>query len=158
VPEYEHTTGSHTFKKLIAQSDQSSDLWLRNAESIKQFRVFNRQLDHLFDLLDLFVQAADVFVRRVRNLLYHHQAHQRVNLRPAQTSTTLHYYKQGSFVINWLLILMPNAWQQVIIFKKVVLLPWFVCCLSVCEQDYSASIGEFHENVQHKKPLISCHR
>lgn len=61
--------------------DANSDLRLSNAESVKEFWMFDWQLDDLLDLLDLFVQTAHHLVRRVRHFLNHHQAHQRINLK-----------------------------------------------------------------------------
>merc|ERR1719370_2163477 len=59
---------------------EQHSFWLSNSKCVKQLRMFNWQFNHLLNLLDLLVQAADHLIRGVWHLLHHHQAHQGVHL------------------------------------------------------------------------------
>ena len=62
------------------RSVQQDTLGLCDAQGVKEFRVFDRQLDDLLDLLNLFGQAADHLVGRVRNFLDHHERHLKMEM------------------------------------------------------------------------------
>merc|ERR1719220_3384143 len=53
---------------------------LSDSKRVKQLGMFHWQLNHLFNLLDLLVEAANHLVGGVRHLLHHHEAHQGVHL------------------------------------------------------------------------------
>ena len=54
-------------------------LRLRNAQTLEEFRVFEAEFDHFFDLLDLLVEAADHVVRGVGHFLDHHEGDEGVD-------------------------------------------------------------------------------
>jgi hypothetical protein len=59
---------------------EEDTLRLGDAEGVEEFGVLDGQLDDLLDLLDLLIQAADHLVRRVGDLLDHHERDERVLL------------------------------------------------------------------------------
>ncbi|RUP50930.1 hypothetical protein BC936DRAFT_137085 [Jimgerdemannia flammicorona] len=54
-------------------------LRLRDTQRLKQLGMLHGQFNDLLDLLDLLIQAADHFIRRIGHLLDHHERDQRVD-------------------------------------------------------------------------------
>lgn len=52
---------------------EEDSLRLGDTEGVEELRVLDGELDDLLDLLDLLVQSSDHLVRRVGNLLDHHE-------------------------------------------------------------------------------------
>ena len=83
IPRASNSSGcSHA----LCHFTHGSHLWLCNTQGIKEFRVFDRQLDDLLDLLNLLVQTSNHLIRGVWDLFHHHQAHQWVHLASGSTT------------------------------------------------------------------------
>lgn len=61
-------------------SVQEDTLGLSDTERLEEFGVLDGKLDNLLDFLDLLVETTDHLVRRVGNLLHHHERDERVDL------------------------------------------------------------------------------
>jgi len=59
---------------------KEDSLGLSDSESVEEFWVFDGQFDDLLDLLDLLVETSDHLVRRVGDLLDHHEGDEGIDL------------------------------------------------------------------------------
>lgn len=62
------------------RSIQQHTLGLCDTQTLEQFRMLDRQFDDFLDFLDLTIETADHFVRRVGNFFHHHERDKGIDL------------------------------------------------------------------------------